>query len=74
MGRKLEREQGYLRNDFSSKTSSQLKAEEAGGPRSKEWGKESSAEKLKLFYYSCCNNLQEFPREYVSNSLSLKRI
>lgn len=39
MGRKLEREQGYLRNDFSSKTSSELKAEEAGGPRSKEWAK-----------------------------------
>lgn len=40
MGRKLEREQGYLRNDFSSKTSSELKAaEEAGGPRSKSGAK-----------------------------------
>lgn len=66
MGRKLEREQGYLRNDFSSKTSSELKAaEEAGGPRSKEYGKDTSAEYLKLFHYSCCNNQQEFPREYV---------
>lgn len=75
MGRKLEREQVYLRNAFSSKTSSELKAaEEAGGPRSTEWGKESSAEYLELFYYSCCNNQQEFPWEYVSNSLSLKRI
>lgn len=51
MGRKLEREQGYLRNDFSSETTNKLKAaEEAGGPRSKEWGKKLSAECLELFY------------------------
>lgn len=36
MGWKLERGQGYLRNESSSKTSSELKAaEEAGGPRSR---------------------------------------
>ena len=45
MGGKLEGEQGYLRNDFSSRISSELRAaQEAGGPRSKEWSKEYPAE------------------------------
>lgn len=45
MGRKLEEEQGYLRNSFSSRVSSELRAaREAGGPRSEEGSKEYPAE------------------------------